>query len=98
MGAELSYRDLVKRIPRPLYSQLSEKLMDALLEAKEGEKVPSSITKAILFYWQRDKLASQAGLVNLFEALTTINMPKAESILDEFGLEEVKLELRNVKG
>ena len=89
----MSYGDLVKRIPRPMYQLLSEKLLDALLEAKEGEKVPNAQARAILFYMQRDQLASKAGLANLLEALVKINLPKAQSILEEAGVEGIRLEL-----
>ncbi|RLI09652.1 hypothetical protein DRO42_03715 [Candidatus Bathyarchaeota archaeon] len=90
----MSYRELVKRIPHAMYERLSEKLMDVLLEAKGGGDVPSSLAKTILYYWQRDQLASEAGLVNLLQAVEIADPEGATAVLDEFGLEEVKLALR----
>jgi len=57
----MSYRELVKQIPRPMYTKLSERLLDALLEASDGGDVPSSLAKTILYYAQRDSLAGEAG-------------------------------------
>ena len=93
----MSYRELVKQIPRPMYEMLSEKLLDALLEAKDGDKVPSSLAKTILYYAQRDQLASDAGLINLLKALALADQEKADAILDDFGLEDVKLALRSAE-
>lgn len=96
-GFEMSYRELVKQIPRPMYEMLSEKLLDALLEAKGGDKVPSSLAKTILYYAQRDRLASDAGLINLLKALVLADPESAATVLDEFGLEDVKLALRSAE-
>jgi len=91
----MSFRELVKRIPRSMYEMLSERLLDALLEAKDGGKVPSSLAKTILYYAQRDRLASDAGLINLLKAVNMIEPERAAAILDEFGLKEVKLALKS---
>lgn len=77
-----------------MYEMLSEKLFDALLEAKGGENVPSSLAKSILYYAQRERLASNAGLINLLRALVIADPEKANAILEEVGLEEVNLSLR----
>lgn len=93
----MSYRELVKRIPRPMYAKLSERLLDALLEASGGGNVPSSLAKTILYYAQRDRLASDAGLINLMKALVIVDPERAGAILDEFGLEEIKLALKSAE-
>jgi len=93
----MSYRDLVKLIPRPMYSLLSERLLDALLEAKDGGNVPSSLAKTILYYAQRDSLASDAGLINLLRALNMADSEKVTTILDEFGLEEIKQAMSSIE-
>ena len=90
----MSYRELVKKISTSLYEKLSDRFMDALLEAKEGGNVPSSLAKAILYHSKHDKLKSEAGLVNLFEALDLADRQRAVSILEELGLKEVALALR----
>ena len=93
----MSYRDLVKQIPRPMHEMLSERILDALLEAKEGGSVPSSLAKTVLYYAQREQLASDAGLANLLKALTLADMESAITILEEFGLKEAKLALMSVE-
>jgi len=90
----MSYRKLVKKIPTSLYEKLSDRFMDALLEAKEGGKVPSAMAKAILYQSKQDQLKSEAGLVNLFEALAVADSQRAVSILEELGLKEAALALR----
>lgn len=93
----MSYSELVKLIPRPMYSLLSERLLDALLEAKDGGNVPSSLAKTILYYAQRDRLASDAGLINLLRALNIADSEKVTTILDEFGLEEIKQAMSSIE-
>lgn len=90
----MSYRELVQRIPRPMYEKLSEKLLDALLEAEGGAIVPSSLAKTVLYFAQREQLSSVAGLTNLLNALTLADPDKAIKILEEFGIEDAKTELR----
>ena len=87
----MEYRELVRSIPKPMRESLSEKFMDLLLEAKEADAVPSSVAKTILYYWQRDQLASEAGLTTLFKTVVEADPEKALGIIDDFGLEEIKL-------
>lgn len=87
----MSYRELIKQISKSMYEKLSDKFMDALLEAKEGGKVSSPLAKTILYHSMRDQLASEAGLVNLLEALAVADPQRAVAILEEFGLEDVEL-------
>jgi len=85
---------MVKSIPKPLKRVISDKLIDVMLEAKDGSKVPSSLAKTILSYWQRDQLASEAGLINLLQAVEYANPLKAASVLDDFGLVLVSESMR----
>jgi hypothetical protein len=87
-------REMVKSIPKPLKRVISDKLIDVMLEAKDGSKVPSSLAKTILSYWQRDQLASEAGLINLLQAVEYANPLKAASVLDDFGLVLVSESMR----
>jgi hypothetical protein len=87
-------REMVKSIPKPLKRVISDKLIDVMLEAKDGSKVPSSLAKTILSYWQRDQLASEAGLINLLQAVEYVNPLKAASVLDDFGLVLVSESMR----
>ena len=94
----MSYRKLVKKIPTSLYEKLSDRFMDALLEAKEGGNVPSSLARAILYHSKQDLLKSESGVVNLFEALAVADKQRAFSILEELGLKEAALALRPAEG
>ncbi len=85
----MDYRSMVERIPRSIYKRLSERLVDALLESREGERLPSSLAKSILFHWQKDTLESEDGIAILLEALNKLEPSKAGSILNEFGLREL---------
>lgn len=89
---------MVKSVPRPMRESLSENLMDILLEAKDGGNVPTSLAKTILYYWQRDQLASEAGLTNLLRAVAEADPIKTASVLDDFGLEEIKLAISPADG
>ncbi len=89
---------MVKSVPRPMRESLSENLMDILLEAKEGGDVPTSLAKTILYYWQRDQLASEAGLTNLLRAVVEANPIQTAAVLDDFGLEEIKLAISPSEG
>jgi len=94
----MEYRELVKSVPRPMREGLSENLMDILLEAKDGGDVPTSLAKTILYYWQRDQLASEAGLTNLLRAVVEANPIQTAAVLDDFGLEEIKLAISPAEG
>lgn len=87
----MEYREMVKSIPASLRGVLAEKLIDVMLEAKDGSRVPSSLAKTILFYWQRDQLSSEAGLINLLQAVAYADPASAASVIDDFGLKELKL-------
>lgn len=87
---------MVEHIPQPMYEELSERLLDALLETKEGGNVPSSLAKALLHQAQREQLASDIGLSILLEALALADLEKVVAILDEFKLEKVKLGLKSL--
>jgi hypothetical protein len=97
LGYVMSHMELVKQIPRPMYEMLSERLLDALLEAKEGGNVPSSLAKTILYYAQREQLGSEAGLSNLLKALSLADLEKAVSILEEFGIKKAKIALMSIE-
>ena len=87
----MNYREMVKAIPLKIRLPLSEKLSDILLEAKEGNKVPSSICKHILYYWNRDQLHSEQGLMNLLKAVELADLKEANIVLADFDLSEIKL-------
>ena len=83
---DMDYRKIVGQIPPSKFEALSDRLLDALLEAKEGGKVPSSLAKAILSHSKREQLAGEAGLTNLLEALSVADPEAYAAIRSEFGL------------
>ncbi len=85
------YREMVKAIPMKIRQPLSEKLIDILLEAKEGKKLPSSICKQILYYMNRDELHREPGLMNLLKACELVDPKEATIVIEEFNLSEIKL-------
>ena len=91
---EMGYREYVKSIPTTMRELLAERLIDVMLEAKDGSRVPSSLAKTILFYWQREQLASEAGLTNLLEAVSYADPDSAFTVMEGLGLEELKLAFR----
>lgn len=93
----MGYKEIVERIPKSVYKRLSERLVDALLESREGDKLPSSIAKLILFHWQRDTLESEDGIAVLLEALTKLEPLKAQAMLNELGLEELVEKISSIQ-
>ena len=91
---EMGYREFVKSIPATMRELLAERLIDVMLEAKDGSRVPSSLAKTILFYWQREQLASEAGLTNLLEAVSYADPDRAFTVMESLGLEKLKLAFR----
>jgi hypothetical protein len=87
---KMDFRELIRVIPKEKRGPFSEKLIDTLLEAQEGE-VPPHLAKVILHYWQRDQLDSQAGLIALLEAVAETTPGKIPNVLDEFGLQELSV-------
>ncbi|RLI05775.1 hypothetical protein DRO26_01160 [Candidatus Bathyarchaeota archaeon] len=80
---------IVGKIPIALWEVLSEKLIDVILNSSNAEQLPSGLAKTILFYWQRDQLASEAGLQKLLEASIKIEPEKTIALMNELGLGEV---------
>jgi hypothetical protein len=51
--------------------------------------MPSSLAKTILYYWQRDQIATAVGLERLLEASMILEPEKAISLMEELGLPEI---------
>ena len=83
----MTFENLVERISNERRQELSERLLDALLEAEDAENVPSSLAKTFLNDAHHDRLASEAGLTNLLKAVEEADPNKVAVILGEFGIE-----------
>ena len=83
---DMGYKDIIEKVKDEERNDLSEKLTDVILEAKEGAAVPSSLAKKILYSWQGDQLANEKGLKYLLKAAMKADEERSKAILDEMGL------------
>ncbi len=81
----MSYKDIIKKIKEEERTVISDKLIDVLLEAKEGAAVPSYLAKRILSEWHKDQLSSENGIALLLEAAFKADEERSKSILTEIG-------------
>jgi hypothetical protein len=85
---------IVSKIPESLWSTASEKLVDIILNSSNAGKMPSSLAKTILYYWQRDQIATAVGLERLLEASMILEPEKAINCMEELGLPEIVVMLK----
>jgi len=93
MGEKMEYRTIVRDIPKTMREMVAERFIDVLLDSDSADAVSPTLAKTILHYWQRDQLASEAGLINLTKAVMAAEPKRAAAILDDLGLEKTKLAL-----
>ena len=74
----------------------SEKLVDIVLNSSSAEKMPSDLAKTILYYWQRDQLATEIGLQRLLEAAMILEPEKTIETMDSLGLPELVIMLKEI--
>ncbi len=90
----MTMEKIVRRIPTSLRSPASEKLIDLILNSSNANKMPSHLAKTILYYWQRDQIATAVGLERLLEASMILEPEKATSVMEDLGLAEIVVMLR----
>jgi hypothetical protein len=90
----MDMEDIVRNIPSSLRSAVSEKLIDIILKSQNASKMPSYLAKAILLRWQRDELVTEVGLQHLLEASAILELEKAVSSMEELGLSEIAVKLK----
>jgi len=88
---------IARKIPASLWDVVSEKLVDITLKSSNASKMPSGLAKTILYYWQRDQLATEVGLQRLLEASMILEPEKAISLLEELGLPEIVVMLKETQ-
>jgi hypothetical protein len=81
--------EIVLKIPNVLRDTAADKLIDLVLNSKDGEKLPSDLAKTILFYWQRDQLPSETGLRRLLEAAMIVAPSETVKLFEDLGVSEV---------
>ncbi|RLI07123.1 hypothetical protein DRO24_03675 [Candidatus Bathyarchaeota archaeon] len=86
--------EAIRGIPGGIRGELATRLVDLLLEAKEGVKLPSSKAKRLLQLWSLGELLeSDEGLELLLEGAAAVDPEGLRGILDEYGLERLKGEV-----
>jgi len=90
----MALEKIARNIPTSLWDVASEKLIDVVLNSPNASKMPSDLAKTILYYWQRDQLATEVGLHRLLEASILLEPEKTVNLMEEFGLSEIVVMLR----
>ncbi len=85
----MKLEEIVRKIPSASWDATAEKLIDIVLNSPTSDRMPSGLAKTILYYWQRDQLATEIGLQRLLEASTIIDPEKTIGVLTELGFQEV---------
>jgi len=93
----MAYQKIVETVPVEKRENLSDKLIDLVLASKNDEKMPASLANTLLYHWQRNLLASDAGLVALLEAAVLLEPDKTVEVLgQEFQLVSTVKAVREV--
>lgn len=87
---------IARKIPASLWTIASEKLVDIVLNSSKAEKMPSDLARTILYYWQRDQLATEVGLQRLLEAAMILEPGKTMETMDSLGLPELVTMLKEM--
>lgn len=85
----MALEKIARKIPVSLWTTASEKLIDIVLNSSNAKKMPSDLAKTILYYWQRDQLASEIGLQRLLEASMILEPEKTIAAMDSLGLPQL---------
>lgn len=92
----MALEKISRMIPASLRDVASEKLIDIILNSPNADRMPSDMAKTILYYWQRDQLATEVGLQRLLEAAMILEPEKTFSVMEDLGLREVVVALRKL--
>ena len=90
----MALEKIARNIPASLWNVASEKLTDLILNSPNASKMPTDHAKTILYYWQRDQLATEVGLHRLLEASMILEPEKTVNLMEELGLSEIVVMLR----
>ena len=85
----MTLEKIVRKIPSSSWEATSERLIDIVLNSPNAKRMPSGLAKTILYYWQRDQLATEIGLQRLLEASMMIDPEETISVLKELGFQEL---------
>ncbi len=85
----MALEKIVRKIPSSSWEVTSERLIDIVLNSPNANRMPSGLAKTILYYWQRDQLATEVGLQRLLEASMMIDSEKTIGVLKNLGFREL---------
>jgi hypothetical protein len=86
--------ETANKIPVSLHKNISEKLINVILDTGAKNAIPSDMAKKIIYLWRQDQLATPTGIETLLEASIKADSEKTYSVLDELGLQEITLALK----
>jgi hypothetical protein len=90
----MAMEKIARKIPASLWNEASEKLVDLILNSPNAGNMPSDIAKTILYYWQRDQLATEIGLQRLLEAAMILEPERTMNLMEELGVPEIAVMLK----
>jgi hypothetical protein len=90
----MALEKIARNIPASLWNVASEKLIDIVLNSPNASKMPSDLAKTILYYWQRDQLATEVGLQRVLEASMILEPEKTVNLMEELGLSKIVVMLK----
>ncbi len=85
----------IEGIPNSLLDDLSKKLIAIVLGSKDKNAVPTELAKKIIYLWRQEQLASKTGVTALLEGSIKVDAEATFQLLDELGLQEVSVILKN---
>lgn len=84
----------VEKIPVSLHKNISENLINIILDTEAKNAIPSDMAKKIIYLWRQEQLATPTGIQTLLEASIKADSEKTYSVLDELGLQEITVALK----
>ena len=90
----MALEKIARKIPASLWNVTSEKLIDLVLNSPNASKMPSDLAKTILYYWQRDQLATEVGLYRVLEASMILEPEKTLVLMEELGMPAIVVMLK----
>jgi hypothetical protein len=89
--------NISEKIPLSLHENLSQQMIDIIIGAEKKSAVPTDLAKKIIYLWRQDQLATPTGISTLLEASMIVSTTKTFKVIDELGLNEITVALRNLK-
>lgn len=87
----------MESIPLSLREKIADKLVSIILDTEKKDVISSESAKKIIYLWRQDQLSTPAGLNTLLEAAAVVDNGKTYELLDDYGLEEIKVSLRAIQ-